>query len=89
MTTKKICTHLDAIKITETAPGKGCDECIAVGDAWLHLRLCLSCGNVGCCESSKNKHAAGHFKKTGHPIMSAYGQEGIDARWCYIDEMEV
>ena len=63
----------------------GCAECIALGDRWVHLRMCLECGNIGCCDSSKNKHAAAHFHQTEHPIMRSV-EAGEDWRWCYIDE---
>ena len=55
-----------------------------MGDSWVHLRLCLICGHVGCCDKSKNKHATGHFHSTGHPIIESF-EPGEDWRWCYID----
>ena len=81
------CTHVDQIRQV-TAKSNGCEECLAAGDSWVSLRLCLSCGHVGCCDSSKNRHATGHFQKTSHPIMQAF-QEGDKWRWCYIDEQFV
>lgn len=78
------CTHLD--QITDApAQSTGCAKCIEMGDTWVHLRKCLVCGHVGCCDSSKNKHATAHFHETGHPIMQS-AQPGEDWRWCYIDE---
>jgi uncharacterized UBP type Zn finger protein len=62
-----------------------CKECVALGDTWVHLRTCLSCGNVGCCDSSKNKHATKHFRATGHPVMAS-AQPHERWLWCYIDE---
>ena len=56
-----------------------------MGDVWVHLRLCLSCGHVGCCDSSKNKHATAHFRESGHPIVQSH-QPGETWRWCYVDE---
>lgn len=84
----RTCTHLDHIHdVTPNTPD-GCEECLAMGDTWVHLRICLECGHVGCCDSSKNKHATKHFHATEHPIVQAYGEE--DAwRWCYVDNMMV
>ena len=62
------CTHLDRVR-TNTPNTDGCEECLAMGDTWIHLRLCRVCGHVGCCDSSKNRHATKHFHATGHPIM--------------------
>lgn len=80
----KQCSHLDSIKEV-TRQSDGCAECVALGDSWVKLRMCLTCGNVGCCDSSKNKHATKHFHTTGHPIMQS-AEEGEDWKWCYIDE---
>lgn len=80
------CEHLGEIKVT-AAPGQHvCPECVAKGDRWVHLRMCLTCGQVGCCDSSKNKHATKHFHTSHHPLMRS-----IEPReawvWCYVDEM--
>jgi uncharacterized UBP type Zn finger protein len=64
------CTHLRSV-VTSTANTRGCEECLAIGDTWLHLRLCRTCGHVGCCDQSKNRHATKHFRSTKHPIMSS------------------
>jgi hypothetical protein len=64
------CTHLDQIREV-TPSANGCEECLKTGDTWVHLRLCLSCGHVGCCDSSKNTHATKHFHATGHPIIQS------------------
>ena len=78
------CTHEDQIR--EVTPrSHGCEECLKAGDPWVHLRLCLSCGHVGCCDSSKNKHASAHFRASAHPIIQSI-EKGEDWRWCYIDE---
>ena len=61
-----------------------CDACVALGDTWVHLRSCETCGNVGCCDMSKNKHASGHFHETGHPVARTI-QPGESWRWCYED----
>jgi uncharacterized UBP type Zn finger protein len=80
-----VCTHRDAINIEDIKPGsKGCEECLKSGDRWVHLRICLTCGHVGCCNQSKNKHATKHFKETGHPVIQSY-QPGEDWKYCYID----
>jgi uncharacterized UBP type Zn finger protein len=81
------CSHLDQIR--EVVPsGEGCKECLEMGDKWVHLRLCLACGHVGCCDSSKNRHASRHAEETGHPIVRSF-QPGEDWRWCYVDETYV
>jgi uncharacterized UBP type Zn finger protein len=80
----KVCTHLDQIhKVTPSA--QGCEECLKIGDRWVHLRICLVCGHVGCCESSKNKHALQHFHETGHPLIQTF-ERGENWLWCYADE---
>ncbi len=81
----KTCLHLATSP--EVAPrSKGCAECLASGDSWVHLRLCLTCGHVGCCDSSKNKHATRHFHETRHPVIRSF-EPGEDWRWCYVDEV--
>jgi len=81
------CEHLKEVR--KVAPsGDGCVECLQTGDAWVHLRLCLSCGHVGCCDSSKNKHATKHFHATKHPVMRSF-EPGESWRWCYVDEEQV
>ncbi|WP_366914786.1 UBP-type zinc finger domain-containing protein [uncultured Meiothermus sp.] len=64
---------------------QGCEECLAVGDTWVHLRICLTCGHVGCCESSKNKHASKHAHSRGHPLVQSF-EPGETWIWCYIDQ---
>ncbi|MGB3291859.1 MAG: UBP-type zinc finger domain-containing protein [Phormidesmis sp.] len=78
------CTHTDQIQ-TVTPSAQGCEECLKTGDRWVHLRLCRTCGHVGCCNSSKNKHAQKHFDRTDHPIIQSF-EPGEDWLWCYIDE---
>jgi uncharacterized UBP type Zn finger protein len=80
------CSHLKDIHRVKPR-ASGCEECLKMGDSWVHLRLCLSCGHVGCCDSSKNKHATKHFHATQHPIMQSM-EPGEDWMWCYADEME-
>ena len=79
------CTHEDQIREDVKPRSQGCAECVKLGDTWVHLRLCLSCGHVGCCDSSKNKHATAHFRESGHPIVQSH-QPGETWRWCYVDE---
>ena len=85
MRREKSCTHLDLIQAVEPA-SEGCQECLEMGDRWVHLRLCLVCGHVGCCDNSQNKHATAHFHDTGHPIIQSF-EPGENWRWCYIDEI--
>lgn len=77
------CTHQNQIQ-TVQAKTTGCEECLATGDTWVHLRLCVECGHVGCCDSSRNKHATKHFQTTQHPIVQSF-EPGENWRWCYID----
>ena len=81
------CTHLDRIEREELpAEVAGCEECLASGDRWVHLRMCQTCGHIGCCDSSPNKHATAHFEATGHPIVRS-AEPGEDWSWCYADEV--
>ena len=64
----------------------GCEECLRSGDSWVHLRVCLACGHVGCCDSSKNRHATRHFQATGHPVIRS-GEPGETWGWCYVDQV--
>ena len=79
-----VCTHLDQIEVV-TPSGEGCKECLELGDTWVHLRLCMRCGHVGCCDNSKNKHATKHFASTQHPIIMSY-ERGEQWGWCYVDQ---
>ncbi|HEY3104102.1 MAG TPA: UBP-type zinc finger domain-containing protein [Pyrinomonadaceae bacterium] len=79
------CTHTDQIKDV-TPSADGCEDCLKIGDAWNHLRLCMTCGHVGCCDSSPNKHATKHFHATNHPIIKSFQPEE-EWGWCYIDEV--
>ena len=83
------CSHLDSVTIVDLPEQvAGCEECLAAGTEWVHLRMCQSCGHVGCCDNSKNKHATKHFHASGHPISQSF-QPGEDWRWCYVDEIDV
>lgn len=79
------CTHLDQIKDV-TPSADGCGDCLRIGDTWVHLRLCTACGHVGCCDSSKNRHATQHFHETTHPIVKSL-EPGEHWYWCYVDEI--
>lgn len=79
------CSHLDQIRPVQPHT-KGCEECLKTGDGWVHLRMCLECGHVGCCDSSKNKHATKHFHLTQHPLMQSI-ERGEDWIWCYVDQV--
>jgi len=82
------CTHLQAVKTGVPRTVGGCEECLKMGDSWVHLRLCRTCGHVGCCDDSKNKHATKHFHATRHPIITSL-EPGEGWSWCYVDEMLV
>jgi uncharacterized UBP type Zn finger protein len=80
------CTHLDQIAVEPPETVEGCEECLATGDRWVNLRLCLTCGHVGCCDSSPNRHASKHHSQTGHPLIRS-AQPGEDWCWCYEDHV--
>ncbi len=82
---ENICTHRDQIQAV-TPGSSGCEECLDIGDTWIHLRLCLSCGHVGCCDDSKNKHASKHYQTTEHPLVKPM-EVGEDWLWCYADQV--
>jgi uncharacterized UBP type Zn finger protein len=79
------CSHL--AKLAPVTPGtQGCEECLRTGDGWLHLRVCLGCGHVGCCDDSPNRHATAHFHATRHPVIRSF-EPGESWGWCYVDEI--
>ena len=79
------CAHLDSI--TDVAPsGDGCVECLAMGGTWVHLRRCTSCGHIGCCDSSPNRHASAHYATVAHPLVQSF-EPGEDWFWCYPDQI--
>ena len=82
----RLCSHLSDIKGDMTPRTAGCEECLRSGDTWVSLRLCLACGHVGCCDSSKNRHATQHFRDSGHPVMRSL-QPGERWKWCYVDKL--
>ncbi|HZV72749.1 MAG TPA: UBP-type zinc finger domain-containing protein [Conexibacter sp.] len=81
------CTHLDQVQVLEPpAAVPGCPQCLAVGDTWVHLRMCQTCGQIGCCDNSPNRHATAHYEATGHPILRSI-EPGEDWSWCYEDQL--
>jgi uncharacterized UBP type Zn finger protein len=81
------CTHSDAIVVLALPePVVGCEECLATGDRWVHLRMCQTCGRVGCCDSSPNRHASRHARAEGHPVARS-AEPGEEWSWCYVDEV--
>ena len=77
------CTHLDQIRDVEPS-ADGCEACLAIGGTWVHLRLCLTCGLVACCDSSPNRHASAHARVDGHPVVRTL-QADEDWAWCFVD----
>ena len=81
------CTHLDTVDLRELpAEVAGCEDCLRMGGKWLHLRICLECSHVGCCDDSPNRHASAHAHGSGHPIIRSL-EPGEDWCWCYVDEV--
>lgn len=78
------CKHLDSIRDV-TPSAEGCEDCLRIGSRWVHLRLCLTCGHVGCCDSSPNRHARAHWREHGHPVVQSF-EPGESWRWCYEDK---
>ena len=81
------CSHLDQIRPVKPHT-RGCEKRLKLGDDWVHLRLCLGCGHVGCCDASKNKHATKYFHHTKHPIMKSF-EPSENWDWCYVDRVEL
>lgn len=81
------CTHIDSVKVTELpAAAEGCVDCLITGDQWCHLRICLTCGHVGCCDDSPNRHATAHAAATEHPLIRSI-EPGEQWSWCFVDEV--
>lgn len=82
------CAHLSSQTGPEPAPSTtdGCEDCLREGTSWVHLRLCLDCGHVGCCDSSPRRHASVHYADTTHPVMRSF-EPGEGWRWCFVDEV--
>ena len=80
------CSHLEEAKGKAVRPRtKGCEECTKTGDSWVHLRLCETCGHVGCCDDSKNRHASAHFHTSNHPVIRSF-EPGESWQYCYVDD---
>ena len=82
----RACSHLEQVRDVRPRTPEGCEECLRTGSWWVHLRLCLSCGHVGCCDNSPNKHATKHFHTTQDPLIQSF-EPAEDWGWCYIDEL--
>jgi monovalent cation:H+ antiporter-2, CPA2 family len=82
------CDHARETRTVRPITPAGCQECLAEGDRWVHLRLCMACGHVGCCDSSPNRHASAHFEETGHPIVRSW-EPGEDWAWCFVDRVRL
>lgn len=84
------CDHLETAPLTPvpSATERVCPECVALDARWVHLRRCLTCGHIGCCDSSPNRHATAHATGTGHPVVTSF-EPGETWRWCYLDEVGV
>jgi uncharacterized UBP type Zn finger protein len=80
------CKHLASIRDVQPSTTAGCEDCLRTGARWVHLRLCLECGHVGCCDSSPNRHATRHFHKSGHPVVRSF-EPDEDWGWCFEDEV--
>ena len=84
--TDAICEHLAEVRPVVPHTLDGCEDCLREGSTWVHLRLCLTCGHVGCCDSSPRRHARAHWHAAGHPIAASF-EPGEDWAWCYEDEL--
>lgn len=80
------CRHLDMIADVTPSSTEGCTDCLLIGSTWVHLRMCLTCGYVGCCDSSPNRHASRHAASVGHPLVRSM-EPGEDWAWCFVDEV--
>jgi uncharacterized UBP type Zn finger protein len=81
------CSHLGQIEVTELPESvEGCEDCLRTGDVWLHLRICLTCGHVGCCDDSPNRHATAHHASSAHPLIRSL-EPREDWSWCYEDQV--
>lgn len=80
------CAHLDQVLVERPEQVNGCEECLAIGGTWVHLRVCRNCGHVACCDSSPNRHASAHARSSAHPIITSV-EPGEDWSYCYIDDI--
>jgi hypothetical protein len=79
------CRHFLAVHDVKPSSTRGCEECLAIGSPWVHLRVCLTCGHVGCCDDSPMRHATAHFRATQHPVIKSF-EPGETWGWCYVDQ---
>jgi hypothetical protein len=87
MASAEICTHLDTVEFLDLPDEiAGCEDCLAIGARWVHLRMCQACGHIACCDDSPNRHASAHSAATSHPIIRS-AEPGEDWSWCYVDEV--
>jgi hypothetical protein len=89
MSAEPVCTHLDQVAVMDVLTRDevpGCEECLKIGGQWVHLRVCRTCGKVGCCDSSPNRHASAHAREGLHPIFSSI-EPGENWSWCVVDEV--
>jgi hypothetical protein len=84
--TNEICSHTDTIVPDAPPSSEGCEDCLRIGGRWMHLRRCMLCGHIGCCDNSPNRHATAHFHASAHPIIQSF-EPGEDWLWCYVDEV--
>lgn len=80
------CSHLDSVRVTELPAPLACEECLKLGSPWVHLRMCLVCGKVGCCDNSPFRHATKHFHQTGHALIRS-AEPNENWAWCFVDEV--
>jgi hypothetical protein len=80
------CTHLDTVIVERPERVAGCEDCLAIGAHWVHLRVCRNCGHVGCCDSSPNRHATAHARAAEHPIITSV-EPGENWSYCYVDDV--
>lgn len=80
-----VCTHLDQVTVPRPEHVAGCEDCLKIGGRWVHLRVCRSCGHVGCCDSSPNRHATQHASERAHPVVTSV-EVGEDWSYCYLDD---
>jgi len=88
MTTQAPCVHFEQVDGVEPHTTAGCEDCLRTGGTWVHLRLCMACGHVGCCDSSPNRHATRHNNATGHPVVASF-EPGEAWMYCYPDNLMV
>lgn len=86
MTTERaVCEHIEAVETVKAPAARVCEQCVKIGSRWVHLRICQTCGETGCCDSSPNRHASSHARSTGHPVIAS-AEEGERWLYCYADD---